>query len=382
MVLPGGPDDTVSLAIAPDDLRQLADHDAEHRSFPGRAGPLIGLDTGGEAVRGTVLMVAGYTGSKEDFAPLLAPLADAGYRVVAIDQRGQYESPGPDDPAAYSVAELGADVARGGPAAARRRPATRCTCSATASAAWSPGRPCWPSPGCSPPSPCSARGRRSSSGRRAELLDHLGPLLDAGGVQLVHETLEQVAMTDPKAQAVPAPTREFYTRRFLRNAEAGLRGMADAMLTEPDRVPELAATGVPVLVAHGEADDAWLPHVQADMAERLGARHEVINNSIHSPAVENPAADAGGAARLLGRRLGAGHDATGPPRRSCAASSGPDSVTWRIHSDPTLLRRRPPRAAAAGAAPGRDGRRRPVLRGLQGGALAAADPHRRRTSTR
>ena len=54
--------------------------------------------------------MAGYTGSKEDFAPLLAPLADAGYRVVALDQRGQFESPGPDDPAAYSVPELGLDV--------------------------------------------------------------------------------------------------------------------------------------------------------------------------------------------------------------------------------------------------------------------------------
>jgi pimeloyl-ACP methyl ester carboxylesterase len=53
-------------------------------------------------------------------------------------------------------------------------------------------------------------------------------------------------------------------------------------------VAELAAVGLPVLVAHGEADDAWLPHVQADMARRLGARHEVILNSIHSPAIENP----------------------------------------------------------------------------------------------
>jgi pimeloyl-ACP methyl ester carboxylesterase len=96
-------------------------------------------------------------------------------------------------------------------------------------------------------------------------------------------------MTDPKAQSVPAPTREFYSRRFLRNSADGLRGMADAMLNEPDRVAELAATGLPLLVAHGEADDAWLPHVQADMAQRLSARHEVINNSIHSPAVENPA---------------------------------------------------------------------------------------------
>jgi pimeloyl-ACP methyl ester carboxylesterase len=32
-----------------------------------------------------------------------------------------------------------------------------------------------------------------------------------------------------------------------------------------------------------------MPHVQAAMAQRLGARYEVINNSIHSPAVENPA---------------------------------------------------------------------------------------------
>jgi pimeloyl-ACP methyl ester carboxylesterase len=59
------------------------------------------------------------------------------------------------------------------------------------------------------------------------------------------------------------------------------------MTSEPDRVAELAGTGVPVLVAHGVADDAWPPDVQADMARRLGARHEVVEGSIHSPAVEN-----------------------------------------------------------------------------------------------
>src|ERR1700712_2314527 len=110
MVLPGGPDYAVPLAIAPDDLRQLADHDATHRTFPGGAGPLAALDTGGDCVRGTVLLVAGYTGSKEDFAPLLAPMADAGLRAVAIDQRGQFESPGPDDPAQYSIPLLADDV--------------------------------------------------------------------------------------------------------------------------------------------------------------------------------------------------------------------------------------------------------------------------------
>jgi pimeloyl-ACP methyl ester carboxylesterase len=125
-------------------------------------------------------------------------------------------------------------------------------------------------------------------GARAELLEHLAPLLDAGGVPLVHETLERLAMTDPRAQQVPGPTREFLARRFLATGAASLRGMAAAMTSEPDRVAELATTGVPVLVAHGVADDAWTPAVQEDMARRLGARHEVIAGAIHSPAIENP----------------------------------------------------------------------------------------------
>ncbi len=278
----------VSLAIAPDDLRQLAEHDASARTFPGGAGPLAALDTGGTAARGTVLMVAGYTGSKEDFAPLLRPLAEAGFRVVAMDQRGQFESPGPDDPTQYTVEVLGSDVVAVG-RAVREESGEPLHLVGHSFGGLVTRAAVLAEPGLFTSFTLLGSGPSQLTGRRADLLDHLAPLLDAGGVPLVHETLEQLAMTDPKAQAVPAPTREFYTRRFLRNSAAGLRGMADAMLAEPDRVEELKATGIPVLVAHGEADDAWLPHVQADMAARLGARHEVIDNSIHSPAVENPA---------------------------------------------------------------------------------------------
>src|SRR3712207_7202692 len=87
MVLPGNPaPPSVTLAVPSDDLRQLADHDATPRALPGRAGPLAALDTGGEGARGTVLLVPGYTGSKEDFAPLLAPLARRGYRGVRSEE--------------------------------------------------------------------------------------------------------------------------------------------------------------------------------------------------------------------------------------------------------------------------------------------------------
>jgi pimeloyl-ACP methyl ester carboxylesterase len=287
MVLPGFPGLPVELACGPDDLRQLAEHDAGHRTFAGGAGPLAALDTCDGGALGTVLLVAGYTGTKEDFAPLLRPLCEAGYRAVALDQRGQYESPGPDDESRYSVAELGGDVVL-----VARELLTECgrplhlvghsfgglVCRAAVVA----------EPSLFDSFTLLGSGPAALGGHRAQLLEHLGPMLDAGGVSAVGDALGQLAMTDPKAQAVPAPTRAFLTQRFLRNSAAGLRGMAAAMTGEPDRVAELAATGVPTLVAHGIADDAWPPALQAEMARRLGARHEVIDGSIHSPAVENP----------------------------------------------------------------------------------------------
>lgn len=42
--------------------------------------------------RGTVLLVPGFMGSKEDFLPVLSGLSRGGYRVLAMDGRGQHET--------------------------------------------------------------------------------------------------------------------------------------------------------------------------------------------------------------------------------------------------------------------------------------------------
>lgn len=67
-----------------------------------------------------VLLLPGYTGSKEDFASVLDPIAAAGYRVTAVDLPGQYESPGSVSVADYTpdalgtvVTELAADLGTG-----------------------------------------------------------------------------------------------------------------------------------------------------------------------------------------------------------------------------------------------------------------------------
>ena len=231
----------------------------------------------------------GFTGSKEDFAPLLTPLAAAGLRVVAIDQRGQYESPGPDDPARYSVAELAGDLV----AVGRRLRAEgsgplhllgHSFGGLVARAA------VLAEPALFDSLTLLDSGPAELTGPRAQLIGHLAPLLDVGGVELVATTLAELEAGNPVRASRPAATSAFLDQVLRGTDEAALRGTAQALLTEPDRVAELAATGLPLLVAHGVADDAWTPAAQAEMAGRLGARYEVIAQARHSPAVENPGA--------------------------------------------------------------------------------------------
>ena len=266
-------------------MNQILPHSAAPRFVSTPAGPLALLDTGPTPGSGQppVLFVPGYTGSKEDFVPLLDPLADEGYRVVAVDQRGQYESPGVDDPEAYTVPVLARDVLAviddiGGPvhlvghsfgglvtraAVIERRTAVVSLVLLDS-------------------------GPGAIGGSRRDRINLLEPVLAHGGMAAVLAAMEQLAAGDPVWLAHPPELKQFLRQRFLASSEVGLKGMGYALRDEPDRVEELRATGVPLLVAYGEADDAWSPATQAAMADRLGAQQAVIPDAMHSPAVENP----------------------------------------------------------------------------------------------
>ncbi|MDT4981006.1 MAG: hypothetical protein QOG07_2885 [Pseudonocardiales bacterium] len=246
------------------------------------SGPIAALQAGTTGAPG-VLLVPGYTGSKEDFGPILDPIADAGFHVTSIDLPGQYQSPGPADPAAYTPDALGRRLR--GLAAVLGPPVhlvghsfgglvTRAAVIAEPSAFAD--------------LVLVGSGPAALEGERRQRLEQLAPVFAAVGVAGVYAAMQAVDAAAPGYVVPPAALAQFLEERFLAGSPAMLQGMADALRAEPDRVAELVRTGVECLVIHGADDASWPPPVQAEMAGRLGARYVVIAGAAHSPAVERP----------------------------------------------------------------------------------------------
>ncbi len=238
--------------------------------------------------RGTVLLVPGFTGSKEDFIAVLAPLAGAGYRAVAVDGRGQYESGGPRDEAAYAQRELALDV--------------RAQAAALGDGVHLVGHSLGgligraavlhdAAPYRSLTLMSSGRGAVAESQRaRTALLLHA--LTELGMSMAEVWTRMQGMEAEAADPAAPPALREFLHHRWLGTVPEQLIGTGRQLMTEPDRVDELARVPLAKHVLCGAVDYAWpVPQIEG-MGKELSAVTTVIQGAGHSPAAECPEATA------------------------------------------------------------------------------------------
>ncbi|MET7638310.1 alpha/beta hydrolase [Streptomyces sp. NPDC005438] len=248
---------------------------------------------------GTALLVPGFTGSKEDFLPLLEPLARAGFRVCAVDGRGQYQSAGPREESAYAQEELVRDVlaqtrALGGTAHLLGHSFGGQVCRAAVLAD--------PEPFASLTLLSSGPGAVHADQRAR--LEVLGPALRQLPMEKIWQMISQMDPPEAPGQETPAEVREFLRDRWLGTEPAQLLAAGAQLLVEPDRSEELSASGVPVHVVSGERDYAWPVESLADMAKRLDAPHTVIEGAEHSPNVERPEVTAEALADFWRRHAG------------------------------------------------------------------------------
>jgi pimeloyl-ACP methyl ester carboxylesterase len=272
---------------------QLTPHRAERVDLPGRYGPIAALYGKAHAVfdqAPIALLVPGYTGSKEDFAPLLDPITEIGIDAYAIDLPGQNESGGPDDELAYLPCALGLVVAElCGKLAADGHPVLLFGHSyggLVARAAVMAGAPVLGL------TLMDSGPAELPQGWRRHALDLGEPAMRQFGIEAAQKLRDTLDAHNPASSAQPTALKDFLRERFLRSVPAALLGMAHGLRTEPDLVGALARTmhsgGIQSLVVCGEGDDAWPVSAQRDMADRLDADFAVIVNSRHSPNTENP----------------------------------------------------------------------------------------------
>jgi len=222
-----------------------------------------------------VVLVHGFTGSKEDFNLIGPLLADAGYRVLTFDNRGQHESAHSTREDAYQAHSLALDVIElarefglqkphllghsfGGLVAQRalvESPETFSSLTIFCSGPhWIPDKP------------------------------DLEATIEIMKTMSMKESWDRFKEETDKL----LPRYELYKKRWTASDPRSTHNMALHLQSAEPLLEQIVATKVPVHVIYGENDDAWPMPMQDQMAKELSAPRTIIKDAGHCPNEDQP----------------------------------------------------------------------------------------------
>lgn len=222
-----------------------------------------------------VVLVHGFTGSKEDFDLIRPLLAGAGYRVLTFDNRGQHESAHSTRDDAYALASLARDVVElvkhfgfekphllghsfGGLVSQRAivdSPQTFASLTIFCSGPhWIPDKP------------------------------------DLDATIHIMQTMSMQDSWDKYREETEKllPRYELYKKRWAASDPHSTHTMALHLQNTQPVISELVATKIPIHVIYGENDDAWPLPMQDQMAKDLSAPRTIIKDAGHCPNEDQP----------------------------------------------------------------------------------------------
>ena len=227
-----------------------------------------------EVVTSDVVLVHGFTGSKEDFIDMSLLLAQKGHRVLTFDNRGQHESGHTQRVDGYSMLSLGRDVIELVNVFELRKPHLMghsfgglISQQATVLA---------PKLFSSLTLFCSGPGGKSSWFD----FPQFAGLTNANKA----EKWENNSLIEDQS----SPKYPLRKKRWLASDAVSTLEYREHLRTFTPLISEIRELGISSHVVYGENDDVWPLDEQRDMAHKLSAQLTILPGCGHCPNEENP----------------------------------------------------------------------------------------------